>query len=49
MADEERYSEKDAKTRFEKALRGAVSTPPKPLKTKAVPKKPRLDKKPVRR
>ena len=30
--DKDQYSEKEAKARFEAALRGGLSTPPKPLK-----------------
>jgi len=41
MVDEknERYSEKEAKARFEAALKGGLSTPHKPLKEKPKVKK----------
>jgi hypothetical protein len=32
--DEEQFSEKEAKARFEAALKGAMNTPHKPLKEK---------------
>jgi hypothetical protein len=32
--DTEKFSEKEAQARFEAALRGALKTPPKPLKEK---------------
>jgi hypothetical protein len=35
--DPEKYDDKEAQERFEKALRGGLNTPPKPLKDK--PKK----------
>jgi hypothetical protein len=41
-APEEKYDEKEAQERFEAALRGALKTPPKPLK-----EKPRAKKKPL--
>jgi hypothetical protein len=31
-AKDDQYSDKEAKARFEAALRGGLSTPPKPLK-----------------
>jgi hypothetical protein len=31
--DHDQYSEKEAKRRFKAALRGGLSTPPKPLKS----------------
>jgi hypothetical protein len=37
--DIDKYSEKEAKARFEAALRGALSTPHKPLKEKPKVKK----------
>ncbi len=33
MPDKEKYSAREAKRRFEAALRGGLSTPPKPLKS----------------
>jgi len=34
MKDADKYSAKEARERFEKALRGALTTPPQPLKDK---------------
>jgi hypothetical protein len=42
--DDERYSEKEALARFEAALRGGLSTSPKPLKDKPKAKKPKAQK-----
>ena len=46
MADNEKYGDKEAKERFETALRAAMKTPHKPLKEK--PKK-RAKKKPAKK
>jgi hypothetical protein len=45
MKSDSQYSKKEAQERFEQALRGAVKTPPHPLKEKPKtgPKKPRID------
>ena len=40
------FSEKEAQARFEAALRGALKTPPKPLKEKPKVKKAKPKKKP---
>jgi len=34
MKPDDKYSDKEAAERFEKTLRGALSTPPQPLKNK---------------
>ena len=39
--DPDQYSDKEAKARFEAALRGGLSTPPKPLKN-VPPKRPKI-------
>ena len=41
------FSEKEAQARFEAALRGALKTPPKPLKEKPKVKKAKPKKKPA--
>jgi hypothetical protein len=43
--DDDQYSEKEAKARFEAALRGGLSTPHKPLKEKPKVKKAKTKKK----
>jgi hypothetical protein len=45
MNDSDKYSEKEAKARFEAALKGAMNTPHKPLKEK--PKAGKVKKKPA--
>jgi hypothetical protein len=45
-ASNDEYSEKEAKARFEAALKGALNTPHKPLKEKPKVKKPKSKKGP---
>ena len=50
-SDSEKYSDREAKQRFDQALRGALKTPPKPLKDvkpKRQSKKPKPKKKPAK-
>jgi hypothetical protein len=44
--DSDSYSDKEAKARFEAMLKGALSTPPKPLKDKPKVKAKKAKKKP---
>jgi hypothetical protein len=43
--ENERYGEKEAQARFEAALKGALNTPPKPLKDKPKVRKAKKAKK----